>query len=410
MQVRINLFHTNLESDSKFVWNVSYICKMIIRTAEAKALQLASKFKALAIIGPRQSGKTTLAKKLFKGKPYTSLENPDIRAFAEQDPRRFLAQYPDGAILDEVQRVPHLFSYLQEILDDSKKRGQFILTGSNNFTLQESISQTLAGRMGFLNLLPLCFKELATTRYKTFDENKYMLHGGYPAVYDEKHIPIDWYGSYLRTYVERDVRQLKNIGLLYSFERFMRLCAARTGQELNMSDLANEAGVDVKTIQSWISILENSYIIFLLRPHFKNFSKRLVKRPKLYFYDTGLACFLLGIQNHKELEINSHRGQLFETMVIGEMIKQRYNAGTPMNLYFWRDNAGHEVDVIIDRAGKLFPIELKSSHTASDKYLDGIRYWNELSNTNEGAVVYAGKLEHEPIKGFRFINWKNIDL
>lgn len=383
---------------------------MIKRAAETKAIQLASKFKALAITGPRQSGKTTLAKLMFKGKPYVSLENPDTRSFAEHDPRRFLNQFPDGAILDEVQRVPHLFSYLQEILDGSKKKGVYILTGSNNFTMQENISQTLAGRMGFINLLPLSYKELSTTRYKSLDENKYMLNGGYPAVYDEKHLPLDWYLSYVRTYVERDVRQLKNIGMLYSFERFIRLCAARTAQELNMSDIANEAGVDVKTVQSWIGILENSFIIYLLRPHFKNFNKRLVKRPKLYFYDTGLACALLGIHTAKELELNSHRGALFETMVIGEMIKNRYNKGLPMNLYFWRDNSGHEVDVIIDSAGKLFPVEIKSSHTANEHFFNSIQYWNEISKTKSGAIVYAGKQDFERSAGFRFVNWKNLDL
>lgn len=383
---------------------------MIKRIAEKKALQLASKFKALAITGPRQSGKTTLAKLLFKGKPYVSIENPDTRSFAEHDPRRFLNQFPDGAILDEVQRVPHLFSYLQEILDNTKKKGLFILTGSNNFTMQENISQTLAGRMGFINLLPLSFNELSTTRYKSYDENKFMLHGGYPAVYDEKHIPADWYMSYVRTYVERDVRQLKNIGMLYSFERFIRLCAARTAQELNMSDIANEAGVDVKTVQSWLGILENSFIIYLLRPHFKNFNKRLVKRPKLYFYDTGLACALLGIRTATELELNSHRGALFETMIMSEMIKNRFNNGLPMNLYFWRDNTGHEVDVIIDNAGKLFPVEIKSSHTANEHFFDSIQYWNDLSKTKRGAIIYAGKQNFERSSGYRFINWKNLDL
>lgn len=383
---------------------------MITRIAAAKATALAKKFKAVAITGPRQSGKTTLAKSLFKGKPYASLENPDLRNFATRDPRRFLLQYPDGAILDEVQRVPDMFSYLQEVLDDSKVKGQFILTGSNNFTMQENISQTLAGRIGFLNLMPLSFKELATTKYKSFDENKFMLHGGYPAVYDEKHLPMDWYMSYIRTYVERDVRQLKNIGMLYSFERFIRLCAARAGQELNMSNISIEAGVDVKTIQSWLGILENSYIIYLLRPHFKNFNKRLVKRPKLYFYDTGLASALLGIHTAKELSVNMHRGQLFENMVIGEMIKARFNAGLPMNLYYWRDNSGHEVDVIIDNAGKLYPVEIKSGHTPSDFHFKTLAYWNSLSKGKGGTIVFAGSMEQKRSSGFSYVNWKNMDL
>lgn len=382
---------------------------MINRDAEKKSQALAKKFKALAITGPRQSGKTTIAKKLFKNKPYVSLENPDTRSFAEKDPRRFLSQFPDGAILDEVQRVPDLFSYLQEILDDTKKKGLFILTGSNNFTMQGNISQTLAGRIGFINLLPLSFNELKNTRFKSFDENKFMLHGGYPAVYDEKHNPSDWYMSYIRTYVERDVRQLKNIGMLYSFEKFMRLCAARTGQELNMSNLSIEAGVDVKTIQSWLGILENSFIIFLLRPHFKNFNKRVVKRPKLYFYDTGLACALLGIHTAKELSLNMYRGHLFESMVISEILKTRFNNALPSDLYYWRDNSGHEIDIIIDRAGHLFPVEIKSTQTPMEHLFGNIQFWNSLSKNKGGAVIYSGKSQDRS-KHFKFINWKDIDL
>ena len=261
---------------------------MIHRTAENTLRKLAEQFKAVAIIGPRQSGKTTLAKYVFPEKPYVSLENPDIRRFAQEDPRGFLARFPDGAVLDEAQRQPELFSYLQEILDKTRVTGQFIITGSNNFLLQENISQSLAGRIAYLVLLPFAASELAAAEFN----NLYALlfKGLYPPVYDQPVESPYWYSNYLRTYVESDVRQLKNITDLNAFDRFLRLCAGRTGQLLNMSSLAIETGVDNKTIAAWISVLENSFIIYRLQPHHRNFNKRTVKMAKLYFYDTGLVC------------------------------------------------------------------------------------------------------------------------
>jgi len=303
---------------------------MIQRIAKDKLKDLSSKFKAVAVTGARQTGKTTLVKQVFKGKTYLSLENPDTRNFAEnpdtrnfalEDPRGFLESYPNGAILDEVQRVPHLFSYLQEILDSSKVKGLFILTGSNNFLLQQTISQSLAGRVGYINLLPFSISELKKAKLLTPDDNNLMLKGFYPPIYDQDIPPLDWCPNYIRTYIEKDVRQIKNITDLIVFERFtdlivferfIKLLAGRTGQELNNSALAVETGVDVKTIQSWIGILESSFIIYLLKPHHKNFNKTIVKRPKVYFYDTAIVCYLLGIRNTSQLNTHPLRGAIFE--------------------------------------------------------------------------------------------------
>ena len=364
---------------------------MIHRIAEKKLKQLASAFKVVAVVGARQSGKTTLVKSLFKNKPYVSLENPDTRNFALQDPRGFLETHQNGAILDEVQRVPELFSYLQEVIDNSKKRGLFILTGSNNFLLQQTISQTLAGRVGYLNLLPFSIEELAKAKKLPADDDKLMLTGFYPPIYDQKISAGDWYSNYIRTYIERDVRQIKNITDLILFERFLSLLAGRCAQELNISALSVEAGVDVKTVQSWIGILESSFIIYLLKPHYKNFNKTIVKRPKLYFYDIAIVCSLLRIATIQHLNTHPLRGALFENMVITEFVKQRTNAGLPVNLFYWRDKTGHEIDLIIDTAGKLLPIEIKSGKTINSEFFKSIEYWNKLSGEKKSMLLYAGK-------------------
>jgi predicted AAA+ superfamily ATPase len=306
---------------------------MIQRTAKDKLIQLANTFKAVAVTGARQTGKTTLVKQVFKNKPYLSLENPDIRTFAIEDPRGFLASYPDGAIFDEIQRAPQLFSYLQEILDNSTKKGLFILTGSNNFLLQQNISQSLAGRVGYLQLLPFSIEELKIATLLPDDDDELMLNGFYPPIYDQSIPPLDWCPNYIRTYIEKDVRQIKNITDLIVFERFIKLLAGRSGQELNNSALAVETGVDVKTIQSWIGILENSFIIYLLKPHFKNFNKTIVKRPKVYFYDTALVCNLLGIQQVAQLQTHPLRGAIFEGMVVTELLKKRTNIGASFLIY-----------------------------------------------------------------------------
>ena len=381
---------------------------MIQRTAKDKLKDLASKFKAVAVTGARQTGKTTLVKQVFKGKPYLSLENPETRNFALEDPRGFLASYPKGAILDEVQRTPELFSYLQEILDNSKVKGLFIFSGSNNFLLQQNISQTLAGRVGYINLLPFSIEELKKSKLLPKDDDQLMLKGFYPPIYDQEIPPLDWCPNYIRTYIEKDVRQIKNITDLIVFERFIKLLAGRSGQELNNSALAVETGVDVKTIQSWIGILESSFIIYLLKPHFKNFNKTIVKRPKVYFYDTALVCYLLGIRNVSQLKTHPLRGSIFEGMVVTELIKKRTNAGLPINLYYWRDKTGHEIDVIIDNGGKLLPIEIKSGKTLNAEFFKNIDYWSKLSGAEKSVLLYAGEQNQKRTTGKEILNWRNL--
>ena len=379
---------------------------MIHRDATSEIKKLARQFKAVAIIGPRQSGKTTLAKYAFPEKPYVSLENPDTRQFAIEDPRGFLHQFPNGAILDEAQRVPHLFSYLQQILDEHNESGLFIITGSNNFLLQENISQSLAGRIAYLNLLPFSLNELAETG--NWSLNELLFKGAYPPIYDQAVETNSWYNNYIRTYIERDVRQLKNIKDLYTFERFIKLCAGRIGQLLNMSNLAIETGVDHKTISSWLGILESSFVIYRLQPHHKNFNKRIVKMPKLYFYDTGLASALLGIQNPEQLDTNPYRGVLFENFVIAELIKKSFNKAQPHRIYFWRDNTGHEIDVIIESANSLFPIEIKSGKTITSAYFSGLSFWNRISQQEGGTVIYGGDSYQKRSNGIEVLPWNKI--
>lgn len=362
---------------------------MIKREAEKQLVVLAAQFKAVAVVGPRQSGKTTLVKYIFKDKAYVNFENPDIRLYALEDPRGFLSNYPNGAVFDEVQRVPEIFSYLQQILDDSPINGLFILTGSNNFLLQENISQSLAGRVGYLNLLPLTLNEI---NEKDSTANQHIFKGGYPALYNTATDPTLWYANYIRTYIERDVRLIKNITNLITFERFLRLCAGRIGQLLNMNSLASETGVDNKTVNAWISVLETSFVLFRLQPFHKNFNKRIVKMPKLYFYDTGLASSLLGIQNSNQIDLHPFRGALFENMVVVDMLKSRFNNAKTSNLYFWRDSMGNEIDLLLDNASVLTPIEIKSGQTVTDNYFKGLLYWNKLTQQEGGYVVYGGNM------------------
>lgn len=383
-----------------------YICFMVRRFARKKLLEISKTFKAVAVTGARQTGKTTLVRETFKNKAYVSLENPDIRNYALTDPRGFLGQFEKGAILDEVQRVPELFSYLQEILDSSKEKGQFILSGSNNFLLQHSISQSLAGRVGYLNLLPFSVNELRQAKLLPESDEELMIHGFYPPLYDQQIAPKDWCPNYIHTYVEKDIRQIKNITDLIVFERFVKLLAGRTGQELNNSSLAVEIGVDVKTIQSWIGILESSFIIFLLKPHHKNFNKTIVKRPKLYFYDTALVCYLLGIRNAEQLALHHSKGSIFETMVISELIKNRTNIGEEINLFYWRDKSGREIDIIIDEAGKLLPVEIKSGKTITQDFFKNIEYWNNLSLQKEAIILFGGTTSQQRSNGSRVVNWR----
>ena len=381
---------------------------MIKRDAEKKIRLFAKQFRALAIVGPRQSGKTTLVKKVFPKKPYVSLEDPDEREMALEDPRFFLSRFKNGAIIDEAQRVPQLFSYLQSIIDNSDKDNMFVLTGSNNFLLQQSISQSLAGRIGYIDLLPLTLNEIKQFSVNFSSADEWILNGCYPEIYDKQRKPSIWYPSYIRTYVERDIRMIRNIEDSNQFTKFLRICAGRTGQLINLSAISIECGIDIKTVQSWLSILESSFVIYLLKPHHNNFNKRLVKSPKLYFYDTGLACSLLGIKTITELQLSHFRGALFENAVINEQQKKEFNNETSNPLYYWRDNKGIEIDLLIDAGSKIIPVEIKSGQTFDKIYFKNIDYWNKLSNNTGGDLIYGGDKSYSLPEGKRVISWKDI--
>jgi len=364
---------------------------MIYRLILPEAKLALTQFRALCLTGPRQSGKTTLSKQLFKGKPYVNFENPSIQLEAEQNPESFLQQYLTGAVFDEVQRVPHIFRYLQGILDNNNKRGQFILTGSNNFLLQEQVSQSLAGRAGYLSLLPLSYAELVNAELAENDVNRLILTGGYPEIWNEKLIPGNWMSSYVQTYVQRDVRLLRNITNLGTFSRFIYLCANYAGQILNRDELAKQTGVDSKTILAWLGLLENSYIIYLLQPWYNNMNKRIIKSPKLYFYDTGLLCYLLGIKTVTTLQKNNAYGALFENWVMSEIRKNNFNAGRNEGMYYFRDSTGNEVDLISERDGAPVAIEIKASSQANNNNLRGLKFWQKYQPKSQCVLVYKGK-------------------
>ena len=387
---------------------------MITREITSKALSLAKKFPIVVVTGPRQSGKSTLVKALFAQKPYVSLEDPDIRLFAETDPRRFLSNYPNGAVIDEAQRVPKLFSYLQGIVDAKNEEGLFILSGSQNFLLLESITQSLAGRAALLKLLPFSVQELETTEFKNMEINQLIFNGLYPRIYDKKIEPTDYYPNYIQTYLERDVKTLKNISDLNVFTRFLKLCAARIGTVLNYSSLANDCGIAVNTVKSWISILEASYVLYLLPPYYQNIGKRLIKSPKIYFYDTGLACSLLNIRSEEQVENHYLRGGLFENLVLSEVLKYYYNQGRAAPCSFWQDQTGREIDLIIENTeGGLTAVEIKSGMTMNSDYFKNLKYWQKLNpeaTNNKSFVVYTGLMTMETADGglVRFSDLRKI--
>ena len=348
---------------------------MISRTAASLLNEIRAGYPVITITGPRQSGKTTLARAAFADKPYVSLETPDEREFAATDPRGFLARWPDGAVIDEVQHVPALFSWIQSDVDTSGRMGRFVLTGSQNFALMAHITQSLAGRSALVQLLPLSIAELAAAGHLPENLDAMLLRGGYPALYARSLSPARWLADYTMSYLERDVRQISQVQDLSTFQRFLRLCAGRTGQLLNLANLAQETGIAQSTARAWLSVLEASYIVFLLPPHHRNFGKRVVKMPKLYFHDTGLAASLMGVQTPAQLAIHPLRGPLFETLIVGEFLKARHNSGFPSNLYFWRDNVGLEVDLLLDEPDGLLPVEIKSSATVTEDLFKGLRKW-----------------------------------
>jgi len=365
---------------------------VIKRDIQYKLFQLSEKFPVIAVIGPRQSGKTTLVKMVFPDKEYVNLEEPDTRLFAQQDPRSFLSSNKQGLIIDEIQRVPELFSYIQTIVDEKKIPGSFILTGSHNFLLQEKISQTLAGRIAILTLLPFSINEVRPNDSPN-DFPNYIFKGFYPPIYDRKIEPADWYPNYIRTFVERDVRLIKNIPDLNSFTLFVKLCAGRIGQLLNLSSLAVEAGISVNTVKSWVSVLEASYIIFKLEPHFQNFNKRLVKMPKLYFYDTGLACSFLGLESLNQISTHYLVGSLFENLVLSDLLKYKMNRGLNSNFYYWRDKLGREIDCLIDSGLKKIILEIKSGKTINEEFFNGLIFYKNLSREENifSCLIYGGE-------------------
>lgn len=384
---------------------------MIQRTAHSTLLRLAQGFPIVAITGPRQSGKTTLARAVFPDKPYLSLEDPDIRALAEEDPRRLLLSYPDGAILDEVQRAPRIFSYLQTHVDAAMRPGMFILTGSQQFGLLSGISQSLAGRVGMVQLLPFSLAELDDAGRLPENLDELLYRGCYPPLYDRAITPGDWFAGYITTYVERDLRQLINVRDLSTFQRFIKMCAARTGQLLNLSTLASDCGITHNTASAWISVLEASYIVHLLRPHHRNFNKRLVKMPKLYFCDAGLAAWLLGVRKQEDMIFHAQRGSLFETMIVSEFLKRCWNEGMPSNLFFWRDSKGLEIDILLEKGESLTPVEIKSGTTIASDYLDNLKKWSLLASSQgpRSWLIYGGD-KKLAAGSTRIIPWNRIEL
>ncbi len=364
---------------------------MIRREAEPTLEQLKRGFPVVAITGPRQSGKTTLARAFFRDYEYLSLEDIDIRREAVEDPRGFLDRRKGGFVLDEVQHAPDLFSFLQGMVDRKKETGRVILTGSQNFQMMERITQSLAGRVGLIELLPFSWSELGVAESRKSLDTA-LFEGGYPPVHDRNLAPDLWYPRYIQTYVDRDVRSLRQVGDLLTFQKFIRLCAGRIGQLINFSSLANECGIDTKTAQAWLSVLETSYILFRLTPHHRNFNKRLVKQPKLYFTDTGLACSLLGIESADQIETHYLRGGLFENAVIVNCLKSRYNVGKPSNLFFWRDHLGREIDLIEGEGDKLHATEIKSGATINDSFFKNLEWFAQTAGDAMGVarVVYGG--------------------
>jgi predicted AAA+ superfamily ATPase len=364
---------------------------MIDRTIEPVLKELAAKYPVVTITGPRQSGKTTLCRKVFPDMAYANLERPDTRDFATLDPRGFLGGYPNGVILDEIQRAPHLLSYIQAIVDERSAPGQFILTGSQQLEVLNTISQSLAGRTALLKLLPFSIAELGR-RYLPPSVDRLLLTGFYPRIYDQQLDPTQTLGDYFETYVERDMRQLAAVKDLRLFEKFVRLCAGRIGQILNLQSLGNDAGVSHTTARAWMSLLEASYILFLLPPWYRNISKRLIKSPKLYFYDVGLASYLLGLENERHVSRDPLRGNLFENLVVMEALKYRYNRGRKSNLCFYRDGKGNEVDLILEFGPDLFPIEIKAGETITPDYFKGLKYFRKvMPDLPWGAgLIYCG--------------------
>ena len=382
--------------------------RYISREATPKIQSMAEKFPVVSITGPRQSGKTTLAKHAFPSYDYVSLEDPNARMFALEDPLGFLATYPSKTIIDEAQRVPELFSYLQGRVDEAGLPGQYVLSGSQNFLLSDAVSQSLAGRVAVMHLLPLSRYELAEDGLLPERLDDWLLAGGYPRMYQQEIDPIDYFPSYIETYLERDARaQLANASLA-DFQRFLRLCAGRIGQLLDIGNLSAEAGIDARTAKRWLSILQASFIVLLVQPYYRNFNKRLVKRPKLFFCDTGLACSLLGLRSVESVALSPFRGGLFENMAFVEHVKRSFSQGKPADLWFWQETATNEVDLIIENDGALRAVEVKSGATFDHKWFASMKVFASLTDMDakDKAVVYGGDKDMTTSQG-AVISWRS---
>lgn len=382
---------------------------LINREISKTVLEMLSGYPVVAVTGPRQSGKSTLLKNLLPGYGYISLENPEIRTFAIEDPNGFLQQYNSHVIIDEAQRVPHLFNYLQTKVDNSNKMGQYVLSGSQNFHLMESITQSLAGRVAILKLLPLDISELNDSGNLPEDWKSYAIKGSYPAIYDRALSPAQYYYNYVQTYLKKDVSTLRSIHDIKRFESFLSLCATRTGQILNLHNIASKCGISSPTAKSWLTILENSYIVFLLHPYHENFSKRIVKSPKLYFFDTGLVSYLLRIKSIEELTNPVIKGALFENLIITELQKRNYHQNQLKDYWFWRDSNGHEIDLLEKVAEGFNTFEIKSTQTITGNLVKNMQYFDKISSgkVKSKTLIYGGK-ETQDRTQFRVRHWKSM--
>ena len=382
---------------------------MITRELGLKISEIAKKMPVIAVTGPRQSGKSILIQQLFPNHSYQNLEDIELRKFALSDPKGFLFNAGQKVIIDEVQYAPELLSYIQVITDREKIAGQFVISGSQNLLLMGGIAQSLAGRVAIFNLLPFSLEEIRQTDFALPTYEEYILKGFYPRIYDLDLNPTTWLQDYLKTYVERDVRQILNVGDLGMFRQFLEICAGRIGQLVNFSEIGNMIGVSYQTVNKWLSVLETSFIIYTLRPYHQNFNKRIVKSPKLYFYDTGLACALLNLRNVEDLNRHFAKGALFENFIINEILKNQINQNLSPKNYFWNVSDSHEIDLLLDQGGRLLPIEIKSSRTIGNHFFDGLNYFQTLSGALpiESYLVYGGD-EVQKRSIANVLSWKNL--
>lgn len=379
---------------------------IIKREIENELANLMKEYPVVTLTGPRQSGKTTLAKSTFPGFSYCNLEKPDVRTLAQNDANALLETFYPPVIIDEIQRVPQLLSHIQSIVDENKQNGLFLLTGSHQLTLNQEVTQTLAGRTALLTLLPFTISELSQYQIN-YDRDKQIYSGFLPRIYDQKQNPTKAYRNYLQTYIERDLRQLLKVKDLRVFENFLYLVAGRIGQLTNLSSIANDLGVSSESLRHWLSILEASFIIFLLYPYYENFGKRIIKSPKIYFTDPGLAAYLLGIINASQVARDPLLGGLFENMVIMETVKHRFNKGLDPNLFFFRDSNGNEVDLIYKKHNTLIPIEVKAAKTFNEHLTKGIHYMHKISpKAGKGYLIYAGDLAFKT-DSYEVLNFSN---